>query len=558
MTRARWSAVVAIVLLILGGRASVASAHADLLESTPAANSILATAPTEIVLTFTERVTPAVGAVRLLDSDGTALDVGDVNQTGGGDTLAVAIPSTLDNGTYVVAWRAVSVDSHLISGAFLFSVGEAEATDPALVENVLNANATGAGARNAEWIRIGRVFSFLGLGLGLGSAGVIVLCAPALLASRRTATVLWTGVGFVVAGTTLMISAQGAAIGDSWTDWASVTDTPSGRWWLVRLIGAALGGVAIVFRRRLLARRTGRWLATLGALALLSVAAAGGHAISGRAVPVGFVASVGHLAAMSAWVGGLAVLLLVAPPRSFWSIAVRFSPVASASVATLAVTGILNGWRQMGTLRGFTDSAYGRALLTKLVVVAAVVVGASISRWLLRHDIASDETVAVEGSDDDVPGLHSGSRRLRRTVTAEALGVLVILGVTSVLVGSPPPVDVVRAAAAAPASVSVVQGNRIAQIDLAPAVTGGTTMHVTITSLGGGLSDRADEITVTARMPAEGVGPIDIDTTVAGPNHVTTNSARFPIPGVWEITVTARYGEFDQVVFTGQLTVRQR
>mgnify|MGYP000448012230 CR=1 FL=1 len=70
--------------------------------------------------------------------------------------------------------------------------------------------------------------------------------------------------------------------------------------------------------------------------------------------------------------------------------------------------------------------------------------------------------------------------------------------------------------------------------------------------------DRADEITVTARMPAEGVGPIDIDTTVAGPNHVTTNSADFPIAGVWEIIVTARYGEFDQVVFTGQLTVQQR
>jgi len=556
MTRARWSAVVAIVVLVLGGRASVASAHADLLGSTPAANSVVAAAPTEIVLTFTEGVTPSVDAIRLFDSDGIAVDLGEVNQAGGAKTLTVAIPGTLDNGTYVVAWRAVSVDSHPISGAFLFSVGEAEVTDPALVENVLNV--TGAGAPNGEWIRIGRVFSFLGLGLGLGSAGVIVLCAPALLASRRTATVLWIGVGFVVAGTTLMISAQAAAIGKSWTDWASVLDTPSGRWWLIRLIGATLGGVAIIFRRRLLTSRPGRWLASLGALALLGVTAAGGHAISGRAVPVGFVASVGHLAAMSMWVGGLAVLLLVVPLRSFWSIAVRFSPVALVSVATLAVSGVVNGWRQMGTLGGFTDSAYGRALLTKLVVVVAVVAIAAVSRWVLRYDVESDATVAVEASDEPVTGLHSGSRRLTRTVTAEALGVLVILGVTSVLVGSPPPVDVARAAAVAPASVSVVQGDRIAQIDLEPAVTGGTTMHVTITSPGGGLSDRADEITVTARMPAEGVGPIDIDTTVAGPNHVTTNSADFPIAGVWEIIVTARYGEFDQVVFTGQLTVQQR
>ena len=556
MTRARWSAFIAIVMLILGVRASVASAHADLLESTPAANSVLVEAPTEIVLTFTEAVTPTVDAIRLFDSDGTAVEVGAVNQTGGGDTLTAAITGTLDNGTYVVAWRAVSVDSHPISGAFLFSVGAAEATDPALVENVLNA--ADAGAPNGEWIRIGRVLSFLGLGLSVGSTGVIVLCAPTLLSSRRTATVLWAGAGFVAAGTALMISAQAAAIGTSWTDWSSVLDTPSGRWWLLRLIGATVGGVAIVFRRRLLTSRSGRWIAALGALSFLAIAAAGGHAVSGRAVPVGFVATVGHLAAMSMWVGGLAVLLLVAPLRSFWSIAVRFSPVALASVATLAVTGIVNGWRQMGTLSGFTDSTYGRALLTKLVVVIIVVAIAAVSRWVLHHDIESDPIATADSSGEPTTVVHSGARRLTRTVTAEALGVLIILGVTSVLVGSPPPADVVRAAAPATASVSVVQGDRIAQIDLEPAVTGGTTMHVTITSPGGGLNDRADEITVTARMPAQGVGPIDIATTVAGPNHVTTNDADFPIPGVWEITVTTRYGEFDQVVFTGQLQVQQR
>ena len=54
MTRAKWWAGAAIVLLVIGGSASVASAHAELSASTPAANSVLPTAPTEIVLTFTE------------------------------------------------------------------------------------------------------------------------------------------------------------------------------------------------------------------------------------------------------------------------------------------------------------------------------------------------------------------------------------------------------------------------------------------------------------------------------------------------------------------------
>ncbi len=555
MTRARWWAGVAILVLVIGGSASVASAHAELSASTPAADSVLPTAPTEIVLTFTEDVTPTVDAIRLVDSDGRALAVGEVTQSGGNDTLSVEIQATLADGTYVVAWRAVSVDSHPISGAFLFSVGEADATDPNLIENTLNN--TGTQAPNGEWIRIGRVLSYLGLALGLGSASMIMLCARDLLTSRRTATVLWAGMGFVIVGTVLMISAQAATIGASWFDWAVVIDSPSGRWWLIRALAAALGGVAIVFRRFLLTSRPIRWCAALAALALLGVTAAGGHAISGRATPLGVAASIGHLAAMSMWVGGLAVLLLVTPLRRFWSTATRFSPVALGAMALLAVTGVANGWRQMGTLSGFTDSTYGRALLTKLVVVIVVVAIASVSRWLLRHDNdADDSNVGAPAGDDD--GVQRGSRHLTRTVTAEAVGALIILGITSVLVGSPPPVDAVVGEAPATASVSVVQGERIAQIDLEPAITGGTTMHVTITSPGGGLSDRADEITVTAVMPAQGVGPIDIDTTVAGPNHVTTNDADFPIPGVWEVTVTARYGEFDQVVFTGELEVRQR
>lgn len=65
----------------------------------------------------------------------------------------------------------------------------------------------------------------------------------------------------------------------------------------------------------------------------------------------------------------------------------------------------------------------------------------------------------------------------------------------------------------------------------------------------------ADEITVTAELPAQQVGPLDILTFPAVPNHVTTNEANFPIPGQWTITVTARYGEFDQVVFTVDIAI---
>jgi copper transport protein len=100
----------------------------------------------------------------------------------------------------------------------------------------------------------------------------------------------------------------------------------------------------------------------------------------------------------------------------------------------------------------------------------------------------------------------------------------------------------------------VVVGERIVQVELDPAVTGGTEMHVYLSSPGGGL-DRADEITVEATLPAADLGPLDVEVVPAGPNHVIGPAVDLPVAGLWTFEVTARFGEFDQVIFTVQIPV---
>ena len=39
------------------------------------------------------------------------------------DTIAVTIPYRLGAGTYTVAWRVTSADTHVVHGVFTFSVG---------------------------------------------------------------------------------------------------------------------------------------------------------------------------------------------------------------------------------------------------------------------------------------------------------------------------------------------------------------------------------------------------------------------------------------------------
>jgi copper transport protein len=377
---------------------------------------------------------------------------------------------------------------------------------------------------------IGRFVSYAGVGLLVGGLVMAVALAPTLIGSRRVGVLLVVAAELAIVGTLWMIASQANLIGGSFLAWGAVADTQSGQWWIARLVVVVLFCVLIPLRSRLAVRGG---IAVVGALGLgvLGVVAAGGHAISGDAIALGFVSTLVHLAAMSIWLGGLAVVLLVPAPGGFWAAATRLSPWALGSVVALAVTGAANAWRQLGSLDGLTESSYGRWLVIKLVLVALVVGVAAVSRRI------------VHTRGDDASGL------VRRSVGFEIAGIVLVLGATAGLVNSPPPVDVPEIV-----SVSTVVGERVAQVELEPAVTGGTEMHVYITSPSGAL-DRADEISVRASLPEADIPAFDVETFPAGVNHVVGSDVNLPVAGLWTFEVTARYGEFDQVVFTVQIPV---
>lgn len=547
----RWVIAAAIAAVAVTGWSSPVSAHAELLSSDPAAASVLAASPGEIVLTFTEPVDPTEDAVRLVDAGGAPVETGEVTQDLGSESITAAIAGELADGSYVVAWSVVSADSHPIRGAFVFSVGAPSPGAEDLVGDVIGS--TGTETSMEGWLGVGRFASYLGIAVLVGTLAAAATVAASVLHRRRLGYVLFAGGYLAVLGTIVMICAQASVIGSSFTDWSAVVGTRSGGWWLARLVIVAAATMLVPWRH-LAERRLVQVLGAICSVALFAVVAAGGHAVSGRAISVGFAATVVHLAAMAVWVGGLGLIVLVAQRDTMVATASRFSPLALGAVVVLALTGVVNGWRQIGTLDGITDSSYGRWLIVKVVIVAGVVAVAAVSRRLLRRhaDAASSAKLATV-SADAMPADQPGDRRLRRSVLVEAIGMIIVLAATAGLTGATPPRQA-GAAAAVDVSVTAVQDDHFAQIDLLPAVTGGTVMHVTITS-GDGDLEQADEITVAAELPEQQVGPIDIDTFPAGPNHVTTNEANFPIPGRWTITVTARYGEFDQLVFTTAVDV---
>ena len=115
------------VLTIAGGfllaTAAPAWAHATLESTNPADQSVVATSPHQISLTYNENVAISIGSVTVYDSKGNAVNTG-VPSHGASDHIVVVnnVPP-LSEGCYVVVWRVISADSHPVHGAFTFSVG---------------------------------------------------------------------------------------------------------------------------------------------------------------------------------------------------------------------------------------------------------------------------------------------------------------------------------------------------------------------------------------------------------------------------------------------------
>jgi methionine-rich copper-binding protein CopC len=103
--------------LLLAG-VSAAQAHAHLQAASPADQSVLSAAPTQLVLHFTE-------AARL-----TALAIGKAGESShklplpAGDPAAqIVVPlPPLAPGQYVVSWRAVGADGHVVPGQIQFTL----------------------------------------------------------------------------------------------------------------------------------------------------------------------------------------------------------------------------------------------------------------------------------------------------------------------------------------------------------------------------------------------------------------------------------------------------
>lgn len=96
--------------------------HAIMVKSQPAENTTLTASPKQIDVWFNDKVGSEYKALAVIDSKGNRVDNKDVQQELlDASHLYCTIP-TLPADTYTIRYRVVSIDTHIVTGKFQFTI----------------------------------------------------------------------------------------------------------------------------------------------------------------------------------------------------------------------------------------------------------------------------------------------------------------------------------------------------------------------------------------------------------------------------------------------------
>ena len=349
--------------------ASPAWAHATFVRSTPSDRAVLAHAPRVVRVVFDDgvRVGPRNAAV---GGGGRSVLAGR-GRIVNGKTLVLPLRA-LGEGDYSVRWSVVSDDGHQEEGVLAFAVGTGRAPPVATL--------TARGI--VTWQRIvSRTLFFLGV---LGAFGAAVFSwwvlrplrlQRALL--RPQAHVLFFGFLLAFLGSDALIHAA-AASGTRFERVVQVAAT-------IAAVGGAAAALAPVYP----------WLLPVGWLAaglLFLAPTLSGHALD-RDQPrvLAALADFVHLGTAAIWFGGLASLAFVggrAPEGMRPQLARRFSKLALASVAAIALTGVARALTELSAVSQLWSTSYGRAIIVKTALFVPLLGLGWLNRALLLDAFA--------------------------------------------------------------------------------------------------------------------------------------------------------------------------
>ncbi len=506
-------------LLWVGGIQPV-FAHASLLSTFPEDGAMLQEAPAQVRLVFNEPV--QLTQLQVLDGNGQVLPLENLVSTGNapqGD-----LPAEIPEGVYLVTWRAISADSHPVSGSFAFQVGTAK---PELLPA---ARAAQAGDPfywplvGVRWgIYLGSLFVVGVLGwwrlVRSGPADEIELSAEAWAFAAAWLTLSLTLVALSLHLAQLYPHFAGPEL-------LSVLASPYGWGTGLQLVGLGIliwaceGGPG--------------WASGLGSMAVIGSFLPIGHALTSE-YPAGTMALLGlHLAGSAFWLGGLWGLerllshsrqrdgvLELTPPAV--GLIQRFSDVATWAVPGLVLAGVGMG----GIHRGWDWAhPYGQYLWAKLLLVLMIVGLGAHNKLRLLPALRS--------------GVWAAARSLQGIVRLELVGLVLVLALTSFLVAQAPPgqgAELPREPACQ-ATLGWPEGSL--RLQIRPCRPGNNKVQVEVKGI------PAQELSLDFDLPARGIPPLRRQALPKEPGRFEVEEVLLPLAGEWQIQVRLLVSDFEE------------
>ena len=424
----------------------VALAHNSATGSSPSNGEVLATSPPQWTMTFAKAVPITSASGELVREDGVRRTLPTPRHGTTDNVIVFDLPADI-SGRVTARWRLVGTDGHVISGRVSFSVQATSAPSSTSLAVPVNPADTSTPALTGqpdgenrpvpELVRTLVRFSTFAVLTLFG--GIIFaewyIAQGTLFTNRGRRLANGTALGlfiFPAASLIILIDDLRGSSGTLFDGLSAAASLTIGPMIMARI---AFGALLARLTRSLLVRGGARQQDLLYILLVLIpycvTLSYGGHSRSQRLPQVGVPADVIHVLAISAWLGGLAVVLAVVipsvKPDQALPAFLRFGYAAERAVPIIIVTGLVQSFRLHQSVGSLLTSDHGLLLLAKTGVVLAMLSLGNRNRKVLvnRRNLTGPRAEI------------SRTILVQRSVYEFLLGAIAV-GITSVLVNVTP------------------------------------------------------------------------------------------------------------------------
>lgn len=440
-----------------------ALAHNSPVGSSPAGGVTLATPPTTWSMTFAKSVPIATASGQLVRENGVRTDLPAPSHGVTDNVIVFNLPADI-SGRITARWRLVGTDGHVISGRVTFAIdGQSPTTSmntpssPSSTSQIPTAQTppqpsaitptTQVLTQTDEIENDGTAVSNLVRTLLRFATYITLTIIGGLIFSEWY---IAQGTLFTVRGRQLMNAGTiGLLLLPIFSMWVLVDDLrgTTGAMWdgistalsielgLMTLLRIAIGALFAKQARSLLKRRhtedNNKWPLLLSLILYCIALTYGGHSRSQRLPQIGIPIDVVHILAITAWLGGLIIVLAVVMPsvksNEALSAFLRFGYLAERTVPLIIVTGIVQTFRLHPSVGSIFTSEHGQLLLAKICVVLVMLYLGHRNRLILSN----------RRNQIGVRGEIAKATLVRHSIYEVLLGAGAI-GITSILVAVTP------------------------------------------------------------------------------------------------------------------------